>query len=629
MQTTLAQLSYWISDYKLSLMDYVFPHVGVHRISSHEWRFTVWAPQKDKLELIIDGGKPLPMTRDDFGYWTVTSISASAGSHYHYRIDSEKVLPDPASRWQPDGVHGASAIPDPDFIWSDSGWKGLHLRELIVYELHVGTFTSEGTFNGVASRLDYLQDLGVNAIELMPVAQFPGSRNWGYDGVFPYAVQHSYGGPLALKSLVNEAHARGIAVILDVVYNHQGPEGNYLGEFAPYFTDKYHTFWGSAINFDDAWSDGVRQYYIQNALMWLDEFQLDGLRLDAVHAIRDFGASHFIHELTDAVDLLQERTGRKKNLIAELDLNDPKYVRPKKSGGYGMSGQWVDEFHHALHSLVTGERDGYYEDFGSPHHLAKALQSSYVYTGEYSIHRKRKFGLSPGGLSYGHFVVFAQNHDQVGNRMLGNRLTTMLDFEPLKLIAAAMLLAPQVPMLFMGEEYGETNPFQYFISHTDEKLVDMVRKGRKEEFSYFKWEGEVPDPQSESVFNQCVLSWNYHTNSSQTALFRLYKHLINLRKTSDALHSRELDHMRVFDPGARKVIAFERRGEQLVVLVILNFENSSITFDIPGEIAFAEKAFDTSALQWRGPGELSPMSVTAGQKILLHKQSAVVYQFAV
>jgi maltooligosyltrehalose trehalohydrolase len=609
-------------------MNHVFPHVGAHRISSDEWRFTVWAPEKVNVELILNGNAPMPMRQDNFGYWATTTHGVSPGSRYKFRIDSKGEFPDPASCWQPDGVHNASAVAEPDFAWSDTKWKGIPLGDMVIYELHVGTFTPEGTFQGVASRLDYLKELGINAIELMPIAQFPGTRNWGYDGVFPFAVQDSYGGTIGLKSLVNEAHSRGIAVILDVVYNHLGPEGNYLGEFAPYFTDKYKTFWGRAINFDDAWCDGVRHFFIQNALMWLDEFRIDGLRMDAVHAIRDFSAHHFVKELTDAVDLLQERTACKKVLIAELDLNDPKYITPKRSGGFGMAGQWVDEFHHALHSLVTGERDGYYEDFGTPRHLAKALQHAYVYTGEYSIHRKRKFGVSTGDLAYGHFVVFAQNHDQVGNRMQGNRLTTMLTFESLKLVAATMLLAPQVPMLFMGEEYGETNPFQYFISHTDKDLVEQVRKGRREEFSYFNWEGEVPDPQSESVFRQCVLSWNYHVNPDRLALFKLYKHLIGMRKTAEFLRSREKNSMRVVDPEERRVIAFERHGAGLAALVILNFESTSTSFDIPGTIAFAEKAFDSSGLQWRGPGELAPMSVSAGQKIFLHQQSVVMYQFS-
>ncbi len=436
--------------WELQSMSYSYPEAGAFYDGATKTSFTVWAPMSKHVEVVL-GGKLFPMKADERGYWQATLKDAPPDTLYLFRIDQEKTLPDPASLSQPQGVHGPSAVKERSYSWTDEGWKGLNLAEMIIYELHVGTFTTKGNFDGVLSKLEYLKTLGVNAIELMPVAQFPGKRNWGYDGVYPFALQDSYGGADGLKRLVDEAHRIGIAVILDVVYNHQGPEGNYLQEFGPYFTDKYKTGWGNAINYDDAWCDGVRHFYWQNALMWLNDFHIDGLRLDAVHAIWDFGAKHFIQELRSKVAALEAQSGRKKVLIAELDLNNPRYIDPPSKGGFGMDGQWSDEFHHALHAMVTGEINGYYEDFGKPEHLAKALKDSYVYTGEYSIHRKKLFGAAPKENPYTQFVVFAQNHDQVGNRFSGDRLTQQLSPEGLKLAAAAYLLSHHVPMIFMGE----------------------------------------------------------------------------------------------------------------------------------------------------------------------------------
>ena len=359
------------------------PFVGAF-LKERSCAFTVWAPHRKKVEVFLPGANVSHlMTKNDFGYWSVGLDGIDAGSPYFFVLDDGKKFPDPASRAQPDGVHGASSVVPQDYNWTDNGWKGFALGEMLLYEVHVGAFSPSRNFEGIIKRLEYLKDLGVNTIELMPVAQFPGDRNWGYDGVCPFAVQWSYGGPTGLKKLVDAAHSAGIAVVLDVVYNHQGPEGNYLGEFGPYFTDKYKTGWGKAINYDDAWCDGVRNFYWQNALMWLDEFHLDGLRLDAVHAIWDFSARPFIEELTVRVRKLEETTGRKKVLIAEFDLNNPRYITSPAKGGYGLDGQWIDEYHHAIHSLLTGETDGYYEDFGDTDHLARSLRDSYVYTGQY------------------------------------------------------------------------------------------------------------------------------------------------------------------------------------------------------------------------------------------------------
>jgi maltooligosyltrehalose trehalohydrolase len=442
--------------------------------------------------------------------------------------------------------------------------------------------------------------------------------------VFPFAVQSSYGGANGLKQLVNESHRHGIAVILDVVYNHQGPEGNYFSEYGPYFTGKYKTGWGQAINFDDAWCDGVRNYYWQNALMWLDEFHVDGLRMDAVHAIWDFSAHHFIEVLTAKVKDLEKARGRQKVLIAEFDLNNPRYISPPSKGGYGMDGQWIDEFHHALHALVTGEVDGYYEDFGSASHLGRSLQDSYVYTGQYSVHRKKFFGRLPEDTTFDQFVVFAQNHDQVGNRMLGDRLSTQLSFEALKLTAATFLLSPHVPMLFMGEEYGEKNPFQYFISHTDKELVEQVRKGRREEFSYFKWEGEVPDPQSEKTFEQCVLTWDVDASDETRALFRFYKHLIEFRKSRTAMRGIRRDTLRVLS-AAGNVISFERTFQDDYLLIILNFNKMPASFRATqnGQVT---KIFDSASSEWNGPGETLPADVGSNQTITLNPESVLIFE---
>jgi maltooligosyltrehalose trehalohydrolase len=600
------------------------PAVG-SLLKSNSCTFTVWAPFRKKAELIIDSGRSHSLVKDELGYWTATLPGIAPGTRYFFSLDGGKKLPDPASRGQPDGVHGPSAVVEETYAWTDAGWKGLALGEMVIYELHVGTFTASRDFDGVISKLPYLKQLGVNAIELMPLSQFPGDRNWGYDGVYPFAVQASYGGASGLKKLVNEAHLSGIAVLLDVVYNHQGPEGNYLGEYGPYFTDKYKTGWGQAINYDDAYCDGVRNFYWQNALMWLDEFHVDGLRLDAVHAIWDFSARHFIEELTAKAKALGAHLGCRKILIAEFDLNNPRYISPPAKGGYGLDGQWIDEFHHALHALATGEVDGYYEDFGDAGHLARALKDSYVYTGQYSTHRKKLFGKEPADATYDQFVVFAQNHDQIGNRMLGERLSTLLSAEGLKLAAATYLLSPQVPMLFMGEEYGEKNPFQYFISHGDNTLVDLVRKGRQEEFSYFKWKGEVPDPHAENTFEACMLSWAVETSPEAQALFHFYKHLIQFRKTRPAMQGRTRESCNVLSPEGN-VICFERKFQDDELLVVLNFNKHVTTFRIPAN-GKLRRIFDSSATQWGGPGAPEIVDIEPNQTINLNPESVLIFEY--
>ncbi|HVF97794.1 MAG TPA: malto-oligosyltrehalose trehalohydrolase, partial [Flavisolibacter sp.] len=502
--------------------------IGVNLNEGENATVTVWAPLAKSVALVADN-KNLSLTRGDFGYWQAAAEGFREGTRYKISIDGNDALPDPTSLSQPDGVHGESEVVSLEgFQWSNSSWQNHSLEDYIIYELHTGTFTSKGTFASLEEKLDHLKDLGITAIEIMPVAQFPGERNWGYDGVLPFAVQNSYGGAKGLQRLVDACHQKGLAVILDVVYNHLGPEGAYLGAFGPYFTNKYNTPWGGAVNFDDAWSDGVRRFFIENALMWFRDFRIDALRLDAVHAIKDFSPVHILKEIKLRVDELMRHTGQRHYLIAELDLNDTKYIQPVNQGGYGMDGQWIDEFHHALRVTTSNEKTGYYSDFSGIEHLAKAYKDAYVYDGQWSAHRNKAFGVKATEADGRQFVVFSQNHDQVGNRMLGERTSQLVSFEMQKVLAAAVIVSPYIPMLFMGEEWSEPHPFQYFVSHGDEALCQAVRKGRKEEFAAFHLEGEAPDPVAEATFNHSKLQWHLATEGKHKQMLDYYKTLLSL-----------------------------------------------------------------------------------------------------
>ncbi|HEY6441895.1 MAG TPA: malto-oligosyltrehalose trehalohydrolase [Candidatus Acidoferrales bacterium] len=497
------------------------------------WHFSVWAPKRESVAVHVlgDNEQTVGMEQGDCGYHHTTLRNLATGDRYFYKLDDEHERPDPASRFQPDGVHGPSQLVDLRmFQWSDSNWKGRRLGSSIFYELHVGTYTREGTFEAIIERLPELVDLGVTTIELMPVAQFPGSRNWGYDGVYLFAPQNTYGGPYALQRLVDAAHAHGLAMALDVVYNHLGPEGNYLAEYGPYFTEKYRTPWGKALNFDDAQSDSVRRFFIQNALYWLKEFHFDALRLDAIHGIFDFSARHVLKELQDEVRALATRLGREIHLIAESDLNDARILLPHEKGGYDLPAQWSDDFHHSLHTLLTKEQTGYYGDFGRVHHLATVIKDGWFYRGQFSKYRQRRHGNFAVGISQSHFVVCSQNHDQVGNRALGERLSQLVSFEGEKLAAGVTLLSPFVPLLFMGEEYGETSPFLYFTSHGDKDLIEAVRRGRREEFASFGWKHETPDPQAPATFETSALKHELEEQEPHRTLRTFYKKLIELRK---------------------------------------------------------------------------------------------------
>lgn len=504
---------------------------GPTLLSNGRCRFVAWAPGLSELSLILCGGASgrIAMSRERCGFYAAEA-TADAGTKYLFRLPDGRELPDPASRFQPDGVHAPSVVVDTgSFEWTDNNFAAAPLKETIIYELHVGTFTSEGTFAAAIPRLSELAELGITAVEVMPIAQFPGPRNWGYDGVYEFAAQSSYGGPRGFQEFVNAAHGCRLSVILDVVYNHIGPEGNYLGAFGPFFTNRYRTPWGQAINYDDAESVPVREFFIQNALYWLKEFHVDGLRLDAVHGIFDFSAHHFLVELRERVEALSVRTGRRLYVIAESDLNDSRLLHCPSRGGYGLDGQWSDDFHHSVHSLLTGESSGYYADFGSIADLTAVLSEGWLYFGQYSRYRRRRHGNSPVGIAPERFVVCTQNHDQVGNRALGDRLSQIVDLDSLKLAAGIVLLSPFTPLLFMGEEYGEKRPFQYFTSHGDPALIEAVREGRREEFAAFGWQEDVPDPQDENTFKRCVLDWDVRDKEPHKTLLGLYKSLIAIR----------------------------------------------------------------------------------------------------
>ncbi len=567
------------------------------------------------MDVVFDSGLgDLRLDPADGGYWAAQAPGSLAGVDYRFRLNGDSTWPDPASRHQPHGVHGPSRVTELSCTWTDQEWRGLALEDYVLYELHPGTFSREGTFAGIIERLPYLRELGITAVELMPVAQCPGSRNWGYDGVYPFAVQHSYGGPSGLQQLIDACHREGLAVVMDVVYNHLGPEGNYTLQYGPYFSHRYRTPWGEAINFDDEYSDGVRRFVVENALYWISEFHADALRLDAVHGIFDQSAYPILEEISDHVHALGEQQGRKVHVIAESSLNDPRLCLPKP-GGMGLDGQWNDDFHHALRTLLTGDRSGYYADFGEPHHLGTAFRDGYVYEGEYSPFRKRRHGRSSRDLRARQLVVFSQNHDQVGNRMLGERSSEYLTFEEQKLAAGAVLLSPFLPLLFMGEEYGELAPFLYFIEHSDAGLIEAVRNGRKGEFASFAWKGEPPDPQSPATFDRCKLDWSRLEQEPHRTLLRFYRELLAVRKTLPAGDAPRT----VAEHGP--LLEVIRGGRPGKVRLLLNFGQEACS--APATPGNWRVRLDSADAQWSGPGHLEARIVTLQPRsfILLESHS--------
>src|SRR6478609_4047213 len=506
-------------------------------------RFDLWAPKAQHVTLLA-GGQRYPMDpasgdgRD--GWWTAPEAPASGEVDYGYLLDGDThPLPDPRSRRVPGGVHALSRTYDPgSYTWQDAGWQGKELRGSVIYELHVGTFTPEGTLDAAADKLGYLAELGIDFVELLPVNGFNGTHNWGYDGVLWYAVHEGYGGPAAYQRFVDAAHAAGLGVIQDVVYNHLGPSGNYLPRFVPYLKSGEGNTWGDSVNLDGPESDEVRRYILDNAAMWLRDYHVDGLRLDAVHAFKDERAVHLLEEFGALADEISAETGRPATMIAESDLNNPRLLYPRDTNGYGLAGQWSDDFHHAVHVNVSGETTGYYADFDSLGALAKVLECGFFHDGSYSSFRARHHGrpIDPAQVHPAALVVCSQNHDQIGNRATGDRLSQTLGYGPLALAAVATLTSPFTPMLFMGEEYGATTPWQFFTSHPEPELGKATAEGRIREFERMGWDpAVVPDPQDPETFTRSKLNWSEASEGDHGRLLELYRALIALRRSTPEL----------------------------------------------------------------------------------------------
>jgi maltooligosyltrehalose trehalohydrolase len=555
-------------------------------------QFRVWAPEVSSLSLQLSERPTVPMIREGEDFALATP-DAGPGDRYSFLFEDGRLRPDPVSRFQPQGVHGASQVIDPDaFAWSDENWKGIPLADYIFYELHTGTFTPEGTFYSAISKLTYLKDLGITAVELMPVGEFPGARNWGYDQVDLYAPHSAYGGPGGLKSFVDACHQLGLAVVLDVIYNHLGPEGNYLAEFAPYYTDHYRTPWGRAINFDGPYSDGVRRFVIDNALYWLTEYHIDALRLDAIHGIFDFSARHILAELRDRFHQQAKRLGREAWIIAESDLNDVRVLHSLTEGGYGVDAQWLDEFHHSVRTYLTGANRGYLSGFGELRHIRKAIVEGFVSDGGYSPYRRRHFGSSSRDVPGDRFVVFIQNHDQVANTSQGARLSRLVPAETYKIAATLMLCSPCLPLLFMGEEFAETNPFLYFISHGDSGLSRLVSEGRWKEFEEFTVAGDFVDPQIMEAFERSKINWSLLNDGKHTAILNLYCSLIRLRKRLPCLHNGRKDLTQVDADEAARWFRMERSDPSGCRAVLLcNFSDT----EIPSKLADWRLALTTAS----------------------------------
>src|ERR1700733_14450613 len=524
--------------------------------------FKVWAPNAQKIGVQI-GDVTHPMSGpNEHGWWTASVEQAGPGTNYGFVLgDDPEAWPDPRSEWQPDGVHGLSRVYDQStFSWSDQHWDAMALARAVIYELHIGTFTPQGTFDSTIERLECLVELGITHVELMPVAAFPGGYGWGYDGASLFAVTEQYGGPDGLKRLVDACHERGLAVLLDVVYNHFGPVGNYSGKYGPYITERHHTPWGGAINFEGEGSDEVRRFFCDNALMWMRDYHVDGLRLDAVHEFMDRSAIHFMEQLSAEVEVMSSTLGRRLVLIAESDLNDPRVVTPREARGYGMDAQWSDDFHHALFTILhVEEGKGYYDDFGSFEDLAKSLTRIFVYDGAFSKYRNRRHGRPVDGLSMHHFVGFIQNHDQVGNRATGDRLEQIIGLDRAKVAAGLVLTAPFIPLIFQGEEYAASTPFQYFAHHEEDAMAKAVSEGRRREFAAFGWDPNlIPDPEKRETFERSKLNWDEVHQGAHEEMLEWFTKLIHLRRSSPALNDGDAGHVKVCFDEKKRWLTMER-----------------------------------------------------------------------
>uniref|UniRef100_I2Q0B5 Malto-oligosyltrehalose trehalohydrolase n=1 Tax=Desulfovibrio sp. U5L TaxID=596152 RepID=I2Q0B5_9BACT len=584
--------------------------VGPQKTGPESWLFTVWAPSRQRVSLFFpEAGREMAMEPLAGGFFSAEATDLPGGTRYLFDLDGNIRRPDPASRHQPDDVHGPSALVDTGgFDWTDGRFVPPPPDHRVYYEIHIGTFTPQGTFEAAIDRLDHLADLGVTCLELMPVAEFPGCRNWGYDGVYPFAPAACYGGAGGLARLVDACHARGLAVVLDVVYNHLGPEGNYLRDFGPYFTDRYRTPWGQALNFDGPGSGAVRSFFIQNALYWLRDFHIDGLRLDAVHAIMDQSPLHLVAELAASTAAFEAASGRRTFLVAESHLNDPALVTEVAAGGMGLDAVWNDDFHHAVHAWLTGERGGYYADYGSREDVIAAAAEGFVYAGRYSSFFGHMRGLSAAHLPADRCVNCLQNHDQIGNRARGERLVSLIGRPAARVAAALLLLSPGSPLLFMGEEWGEDRPFLYYISHLDPGLVEAVRRGRKREFAAFRWRGEPPDPFAVETFEASRPDWAKREGPQHAGLLAWYRELLALRAGSPALRETRRRMTRLWPLDAGPGLAMERRGEDGRFLCLLNAGRHPVRVRVgtDGPPQAYARLLDSQEERFGGKGDFAP-----------------------
>ncbi|XHH08151.1 MAG: malto-oligosyltrehalose trehalohydrolase [Candidatus Bathyarchaeia archaeon] len=543
--------------------------------------FTVWAPNAANVKLTLESNKQqIDLAKAGKGYWTTKLNQVKPDTEYMFRQDDKPPKPDPAAHFQPKGVFGPSQVIDHEkYVWKDTFWHGLEFKELVFYEVHVGTFTPQGTFLAMKDKINELADFGINAVELMPVTQFSGSRGWGYDGVFPFALQNSYGTPDDLKTLVDECHKQSVAVFLDFVYNHIGPEGNILNDYAPYFTSDNMTTWGPTINLNGPNSNGVRNYFLENTLHWFRDYHIDGIRLDSILWITDRSPKHFLGEINQAVHQYAQEVGRRLYMIAETGYNEPAVLTPTKEGGYGFDAQWLDDFQHALFSQLTGENKSYYIDFTSIEHLADALTDAYVYVKKPPEFRRRQPEETFRQITAYKFVVFSQNHDQIGNRLLGDRLANISGYEAAKVAAGVVLLSPYVPLLFMGEEYGETSPFCFFTDYQGKELADAIREGRRKEFTEFQWTGNIPDPQSLECFTKSKIKWENRSQGLNGKIAGYYKKLIELRRKVPVLQQCiERNLKTVTSQG--KALLIEKQKNNSKALIIANLSNETQTLQV-------------------------------------------------
>ena len=590
--------------------------IGASYVDGQGTYVRLWAPEKEKAEIEFIGGDKTALSKGEDGYFAGHFNNAKPGDRYYFHVDGNRI-PDPASRFQPEGVRGPSEIVAEQFNWTDKNWTSIPSTEWVIYEIHPGTFSDQHNFDGIIDDLPRLKNLGVNCLEIMPVSQFSGARNWGYDGVFPHAVQNTYGGPEALKRLVDAAHAHGFAIILDVVYNHIGPEGNVLFGTAPYTQTKYATPWGDALNYDGEYSDDVRRYFLQTVWQWLTEYHFDGLRLDAVQTILDTSPIPFLQEVSLLKEEAEKQRGQKLILIAETDMNDPRILEPRDQNGMGFDGHWADDLHHVLHVTLTGETSGYYSAYtGGAEQLAKIYIQGVAYAYEYSSFHKRFHGRSYDHIEKHRLIVEAQNHDQVGNRMMGERLSQLVDFEKLKLAAASVLLSPFMPFIFMGEEFASEQPFLYFISHEDPELLEAVRKGRANEWKSFGWDKEPPDPGTEETFNTCVLKDKKSLSEKGKIMQSYYRNLIALSKSiRTAILTVSYDNH-----GNFITLNYKKPDDEKIV--VLSFNSSAIDYTLSSDNSW-ECILNSASNQ---PGQEEPQSLKVAEKVSIAPYSALVFQ---